>query len=192
MWGRAVLALAFVTQAAAQAQSPLTLEIRVFTGAEEVTAETRVTVHRAGERSDPLVQTASGGGRVTLAVPPGIYDVQAIRERDGRVVSIRWAERLVVMPYSDENGHHLEVVNFMNGFGALQVRARQAGVLPEVDIYAATVRDKPIATRVDGTDYALFVVPAGKYDVLIRAGSRQAWQADIDVPPGRTRLLVLP
>lgn len=186
-----MLALAAVTQAP-RAQSPLTLEIRVFTGVEEVTGETRVTVHRAGERADPLAQTAAGVGRVTLVVPPGIYDVQAIRERDGRVISIRWAERLVVMPYSDENGHHLEVVNFMNGFGALQVRSSQAAVLPEVDIYAATVRDKPVATRVDGAGYALFVVPAGKYDVLVKAGSKQAWQADIDVPPGRTRLLVLP
>ncbi len=117
--------MTFLTALAAQepAGGPLTLEIRVFNGAEEVTPLTRVTVHRAGERGDPLAQTLSADGRVALLVPAGIYDVQAIHERDGRVKNIRWANRLVVMPYPDEQGHHLEVINFKNGFGALQVAA---------------------------------------------------------------------
>jgi hypothetical protein len=82
----------------------LTLEIRVFRGMEEVTAETRITVHRAGERGDPVARAPIGEARAVMRVPPGIYDAQAIQERDGRVVNIRWAERLVVMPYPDEEG----------------------------------------------------------------------------------------
>ena len=100
-WG---LALALVTALAGQdpAADParqLTLELRMFNGGEEVTAQTRATVHRAGDRGDPLVQIAPSDGRVQLRLAAGIYDVQAIHERDGRVLNIRWANRLVVMPY---------------------------------------------------------------------------------------------
>src|SRR5438094_639297 len=85
------------------------------------------------------VAVAGPGVRVT--VPPGFYDAQAIRERDGRVLNIRWAERLVVMAYPDEAGHHLEVINFQNGFGALEVRARD-GSVPDATLFAAGSRQQ--------------------------------------------------
>jgi hypothetical protein len=172
--------------------APLVLELRVFDGADEVTAETRITVYRAGERAAPLAQIAPREARLDIDVPPGIYDVQALRERDGRVVNIRWAERLVVMRYPDEAGRHLEVINFKNGYGALQVREKGSGALPDVALYAEGARDKEAAARIPGAGYALFIVPASRYDILVRTANRPAWHTGIDVPLDRTRLWVVP
>jgi hypothetical protein len=190
---RCGLVMTLVTALAAlePASGSLTLEIRVFNGAEEVTSFTRVTVHKAGERSDPLAQTLSGDGRVGLQVPSGIYDVQALHERDGRVVNIRWANRLVVMPYPDEQGHHLEVINFKNGFGALQVRSRD-GEHPEASLHEPGKRDKPVATPLKGPTYTLFIVPAGQYDLQVRVAGKAVWQTGLEVPLDRTRLWVIP
>jgi hypothetical protein len=177
-----------------KATAPLALEIRVFTGAEEVTSETRVSIHRAGERAGPIAQAQARNGQHVFAVPAGIYDVQVVRERDGRVVSIRWAERLVVMLYPDEGGRHLEVVNFTNGYGALQVRSARAGGVPDLAVYAAGERSRPVATAIVGENgqYALFVLPSGRYDVQVRGAERPTWHADIEVPLDRTRLWLLP
>jgi hypothetical protein len=192
-----VLAAAlFATPAAQPPQAPpaqpLVLELRIFLGAEEVTSDTRVTVHRAGERSSPIAQTTARGSRLELTVQAGIYDAQAIREVDGKVANIRWAERLVVMPYPDEGGRHLEVVNFTNGFGALQIRAPKAAALPDVTLFKAGQHNRPAATRLDGPGYMLFVVPAGGYDVQVRSGAKAAWYSDVEVPADRTRLWLVP
>jgi hypothetical protein len=184
--------LALTLLSAQALQPPILLEVRVFHGPEEVTAETRVTVHRAGERAQPLALLELRGGAKSVTLAPGIYDVQTIRERDGRVVSIRWAERLVVMPYPDEAGRHLEVINFTNGFGALQVRAGDTGLLREMSIYPAGQHAKPAGSLVTGGGYVLFVVPAGKYDLATRAGGQVAWHENIEVPLDRTRLWILP
>lgn len=168
------------------------LEIRVFDGIEEVTRSSRVTVHRAGDRTEPIAQFATGSARLETEVAPGIYDVQAIHEDAGRVLNIRWAERLVVMPYPDEDGRHLEVLNLKSGFGALQVRGKGLSSPPVVAVYPAGARDKEAGTRIVGRDYALFVLPVGKYDVQTRATDRSSWYSGIDVPPDRTRLWLLP
>jgi hypothetical protein len=177
-----------------QAPSPPTieLEIRVFDGSEDVTADTRVAVFKAGERETPLARVPLEGGRKALDVPEGFYDVQAVRERDGRVVTIRWAERLVVMRYPDEGGRHLEVINLRPGFGALQIRTKEAGPLPEIALFAEGSRLKPLAPPATGADYALFVVTAGSYDLRIGPTHQPVWQAGIDIPRDRTRLWVLP
>ena len=135
--------LAFAIFGFAAAQTPsglLTLDIRIFLGGDEVTAATRVTLHRAGDRSMALAPAPGSDGRHVFEVPAGIYDAQAVREHDGRVLNIRWAERLVIMPYPDEGGRHLEVVNFTNGYGALQVKATRPGDIPELTIFAAGER----------------------------------------------------
>ena len=182
------LALAAAGTVSAPFASPLLLQVRIFNGSEEVTGETRITLHRAGDRGEPVAQAHSRDGRLEVPVPAGIYDLQAIRERDGRVLSIRWAQRLVVMPYPDEEGRHLEVINFTNGYGALQVRQRGATTAPDADIYAPTDHEKPLVTRAHGRDYVLFVVPAGQYDVLSRDADRVTWHREIEVPLDRTRL----
>jgi hypothetical protein len=187
--------LALVAGLAAVEHNPapvesLTLEVRVFSGAEEVTGRTRLTVHRAGDRRESIPHSRTPDGRVQLAVPAGIYDIQAIEEREGRVVNIRWANRLVVMPYPDERGHHLEVINFKNGFGALQVRA-DAGEVPEVVLFDPLKKQKPAAVPVAGPAYLLFIVPAATYDLRVRVGDKLAWHNGIEIPLDRTRLFVI-
>lgn len=185
-----LLVAALVAAWPGQGQNPIALEVRVFDGPDEVTAQTRITVYRAGDRNARVVQL-SGTARLETQVTPAIYDVQAIREVDGNVVSIRWSERLVVMPYPDENGRHLEVVNFRNGFGALQVRGRDRALLPEVTIHHPGVREKEAAAPLQGPGYALFVLPAGKYDLRTGPADRPVWHADVEVPLDRTRLWIV-
>ena len=171
--------------------SALVLELRVFNGPVEVTANTRITVHRAGDRTKPLVQTTGRGGGIELQVPEGIYDVQAIEERDGQVVNIQWAHRLVVMAYPDEKGRHLEVLNFEPGFGALQVRTPD-GEMPEVALQSGSGRTRVAGGPLKGAGYTLFVVPAGSYDVTVRRGDRTTRHTDVEVPRDRTRLWLIP
>ena len=171
--------------------SPLSLQIRVFNGLDEVTAETHVKIFPAGEREKPVTDTTAAVPVVRVTVPPGFYDAQAIRERDGRVLNIRWAERLVVMAYPDEAGHHLEVINFQNGFGALEVRARD-GSVPDATLFAAGSRQQEAGRRVTGDNYALFVAPAGRYDLRLRHGGQTTWHPGIEVPQDRTRFWVAP
>ena len=179
--------------AAAPEQTPLILEIRAFNGPEDVTAETRVTVHKAGDRGDPVGRTPVSGAQSFIQVLPGIYDAQAVQEKGGRVVNIRWAERLVVMPYPDEAGHHLQVINFADGYGALQVR-RLSGDLTAaaVALFPSGKRSGPAPSGAAGPHYVLFVVPAGRYDILIKDSPEGTWHTGIDVPLDRTRLWVVP
>jgi hypothetical protein len=184
-----LLTLALLT---ASGQQPLTLEIRTFLGTEDVTGRTRIIVHRAGERARPVAQVPVGDARATMRVPPGIYDAQAVEEREGKVANIRWAERLVVMPYPDENGHHLEVINFLPGYGALQIRAAGRAALDEVAMFPLKQRDTPAAAAPRRGDYQLFVVRAGQYDLRVGGAARGTWHNAIDVPLDRTRLWIVP
>ena len=190
--------LAFAIFGFAAAQTPsglLTVDIRIFLGGDEVTAATRVTLHRAGDRSMAVAPAPGSDGRHVFEVPAGIYDAQAVREHDGRVLNIRWAERLVIMPYPDEGGRHLEVVNFTSGYGALQVKATRPGDIPELTIFAAGERTRatalPVANR-HNEDYVLFVLPAARYDLQVKDGARPAWHTDLEVPLDRTRLWLIP
>ena len=189
-----LLVLLIALLAGHPAQELLKLEIRTYRGTEDVSAATRVIVHRAGQRQTPVGQI-SPGGRRTIGVAPDVYDAQAIHEKDGRVLNIRWAERFVVMPYPDEGGHHLEVVNFMNGFGALQIRwsgndAPRFGT--DVALFTADEHSQPVAVPTSPGPYTLFVVRAGQYDVLVRRGTSTTWHEGIDVPLDRTRLWIVP
>jgi hypothetical protein len=169
----------------------LTLELRLFNGTEEVTAHTRISVHRAGDRAEPVAQLPAGTAQIEIDVPPGLYDVQAVRESDGRALNIRWAQRLVVMPYPDERGRHLEVINFQNGFGALQVGTRD-GSQPSVSVYKSGERQREAGLPLAGSGYVLFVLPAGSYDLQITAAKSTSWQTGLEVPLDRTRLWIVP
>jgi hypothetical protein len=190
MRGGVLLALALVAGNGARAAS-VTLELRVFNGLEDVTSQTRVAVHRADEHVNPIALLSAGQSPFSIEVPAGIYDVQAIRERDGHAVSIRWAQRLVVMPYPDEAGRHLEVINFQNGFGALQVRRRD-GTAPDAGVFQPGERTKPVAQPIVGPGYVLFVLRAGPYDLQTRGDAGPAWHAALEVPLDRTRLWIVP
>ena len=173
-----------------QSPAPLSLRIRVFSGSDEVTAETRVAVFKAGDRQSRVAESRAGLA-LDASVAPGSYDAQAIREREGRVVAIKWAERLLVMPYPDEAGRHLEVINLQNGYGALEVRGREPGPL-DVAIFASGSRQQEAARPASGPDYVLFVVPAGRYDLRVRSDGQTTWYPDIEVPLDRTRFWPMP
>jgi hypothetical protein len=169
------------------------LEIRVFAGAEDVTPRSRVQIHPSGTRTAPL-PGVSRGERHIVEVATGLYDVQAIVEQDGRVVGIRWAERLAVMAYPDEAGEHLEVINVRNGFGALQVRAKDgAPVQGDAALYPAGSRDaaRRLEPAARTAAWMLFVVQAGRYD-LVAGDDPRRQVADIEVTSDRTRLKILP
>jgi hypothetical protein len=190
MGGGLLLALALAAGDTALAGS-LTLELRVFDGLEDVTSQTRISVHRAGERTAPVIQLSAGRPSISAGIPPGIYDVQAIRERDGRVLGIRWAQRLVVMAYPDEDGRHLEVINFQNGFGALEVRRRDR-MPPEAALYSPGERTKTAAAAIPRPGCHLFVAPAGPYDLRTGGAGQEAWHNGLELPLDRTRLWVVP
>jgi len=189
---QAWLMLPLAILALAPVQQSITLEVRTFDGPTDVSEGTRVVVHRAGDREQPVGRVEVGPNR-TVTVTPGIYDAQAIRERSGRVVNIRWAERLIVMAYPDENGHHLEVVNFQSGYGALEVRGTSGrGLEADVALYQPKDHSRPAAQPAITPLYALFVVPAGEYDVFVKRGAQGNWHPGVDVPHGRTRLWLVP
>jgi hypothetical protein len=186
-----ILVLRIALLAGHPVQELLKLEVRTYRGTEDVSAATRIIVHRAGQREKPVGQISQGSKR-TISVAPGLYDAQAIHEKDGRVLNIRWAERLIVMPYPDEGGHHLEVINFMNGFGALQIRWAGPGSHGDVALFTAAEHSQPAAVPASPGPYALFVVPAGQYDVLVRRDNAETWYRGVDVPLDRTRLWIVP
>jgi hypothetical protein len=194
---RALVPLVFLVAAPARAQVPppagdVTAEFRVFAGQEEITATTRLRVMPTGKRE--RVTAVAQGPHPSATLAPGIYDVQAFRMRQDAVVGIRWAERLVVMQYPDEGGRHLEVINFEPNFGALQLRAAHGEMRAyEVAAFPAGDRTTPSGSPVRGSDYVLFVLPAGQYDIRVRhAAAPDAedthWLLDVEVPADRTRM----
>lgn len=186
--------------AAQTADSPIQCEFRVFDGDQEVTGETRLKIFPSGKRESG--STLGPADRLQLGLVSGLYDVQAVRERQGKVVSIKWAERLVVMHYPDEAGFHLEVINFKPGYGALQLRPA-IGTRLDLDAFDARAA-KPGAhaeeagRAVRGKKYLLLVVPSGSYDIQLRtraatergeaAEDEGQWLTGIEVPADRTRL----
>jgi hypothetical protein len=192
---RATAVLLFVlpgVHGLAQEPKPVTAEFRVFAGAEEITGTTRLRIMPSGERDKG--SAIPEGKQLVAHVPPGIYDVQALRMRQEGIVAIRWAERLVVMHYPDEGGRHLEVINFEGGYGALQVRAAD-GPMAAYEVAAVPAGDHSSAAGepFGGDGYRLFVLKAGTYDVRIRPTGAQDnadahWFRDVEVPPDRTRL----
>jgi hypothetical protein len=197
MYAAAMLLLSLAATTHAQDRSapagPVRAEFRIFSGVEEITASTRLRLMPTGTRDRPT--TLAEGATLAADLTAGIYDVQALRLQQGSIVGIRWAERLVIMYYPDEDGRHLEVINFQPGYGALQLRAHKGQLSAyDVAIYPARDRSKPAAAPVAGEGYTLFVVPAGRYDVRVRpAGSvsdaeQARWLLDIEVPADRTRV----
>ncbi len=185
--------------------SPIDLLIRVFDGAEEVTSQTHVTVYRAGSRNAPVTTGRPTSEAVVFTVPTGFYDAQAVQERDGRVVNLRWAERLTVQRYPGEGGRHLETINFVSSYGALQIsRPDDAAVRPGTwEAFAFHPSDHaavlgsaspgPPSLAPPGASpghaYALIVLEAGTYDVAIREAGTLRWYPSVEIPRGRTGVL---
>jgi hypothetical protein len=192
----AAAALAAASTAAARQAAPsgvsIRAEFRVFDGTSEVSSITRLRVRPSGSSE---TGTVVDGSDLALDLKAGIYDVQAIRQESGHV-SVRWAENLVIMAYPDEAGRHLEVINFSDQFGALQLRwsGRQ---MPDPAGVTVTV-SKPgdahptPAHPLRGPDYLLLVLPAGTYDVRVAGTGRpEVMLSAIELPPDRTRMKLI-
>ena len=173
---------------------PIRVEFRVFDGANEITAQARVRVRRSGTTE---TGTVIDGGDLSVDLAPGIYDAEAVRQRSSDTVDIRWTEHLVVMPYPDEGGRHLEVINFAKDFGALELRwpdsqapdpaGTGVAIFKTGDVHAVPAR------VLRGLGYLLLVVPGDTYDVRVtRAGRGPVTFSKIEVPAGGTRMKVVP
>ncbi len=192
-WSAASWGAAQPTRPAQARPGTIRTEFRVFHGTAEVTAEIRLRIRPSGSAdAGRLVE----GPPLAVDLPVGLYDVQAVRQRAGEVVDVRWAERLHVMAYPDEGGRHLEVINFTDGYGALQLRWPD-GRSPDPHGLAVTAtragetRAAP-ARVVHGRGYALLVLPAGAYDVRIAQPGREPVSLTrIEIPADRTRMTVI-
>jgi hypothetical protein len=194
----AAAALTALSPAAARQAAPsgaaIRAEFRVFDGTTEITTITRLRVRPSGSTETGTV--VESGSDLALDLKAGIYDVQAIRQDSGNVVSVRWAERLVIMAYPDEAGRHLEVINFSGQFGALQLRWPGNH---EIDAGAVTVTvakagdAHPTPTRpLRGPGYLLLVLPAGTYDIRVaQPGRPDVALGALEVPADRTRMKLI-
>lgn len=171
------------------------LEVRVFDGPDDVTHETKVKLYQKGQRASDIPMAAGGQGQpITATVPVGFYDAQAIRERArGESPYIHWGLQWLVQRYPDEYGRHLEVINFKDGYGALQIRpapneASSAKGWSAV-AFAAGDTTKELGKSTAGGDDLLFALPSGRYDIKVTLPDKSTqWLRDIDVPADRTRL----
>ena len=162
----------------------LALDVRVFRGPAEVTADTTVTVYKAGNRTTgkPVPQVASGERRVLL--PAGQYDLRLVQQHDGKVIGISWTSLRLLVDYPGEFQQHLEVVNFDRGWGALQIRQAGAKETTKVAWASRLLRaDGSEAARgVAGEGYQVLVAPAGTYTVEVtRADGTRTRMGNVEV-----------
>jgi hypothetical protein len=151
-----------------QAGAPLSLDVRVFRGATEVTGDTTVTVFPAGSRTNGRPAPLAGGER-KLALPAGQYDIQLLQQSEGKVGSIAWTTLRLLADYPGEQQRHLEVLNFEKGWGALQIRPDGPRETGPVRWTTRLLRKGggEVARGVGGEGYQVIVAPAGTYDVEI-------------------------
>ncbi len=162
----------------------LALDVRVFRGATEVTADTAVTVYKAGSRTNgkPVPQAAGGERRIPL--PSGQYDLQLVQQQDGKVIGISWTSLRLLVDYPGEFQQHLEVVNLDRGWGALQIRQAGARETTKVAWSSRLLRadGSEAARAVSGDGYQVLVAPAGTYTVEItRSDGTKTRLANVEV-----------
>ncbi len=169
--------------AGVQAAPPLALDVRVFRGSTEVTRETNVTVFPSGARTGgrPAPLLATGERQVTLA--SGQYDLQLVQHQEGRVSGLAWTTLRLLVRYPGETERHLEVLNFDDAWGALQVRQHGSRSTGAARWSARLLRkDGSEAARgVAGEGYQVIVAPAGTYDVVIEHPEKPVRLRDVVV-----------
>lgn len=191
----AVLAAALPAQEPpAPAEPPIATEFRVFDGTVEVTPTAQLRVVRTGP-GGALSQVLD---TPPASLPVGMYDVEVRRRTSSGVMEVAWVRRLAILHYPDQGRRLLQVVNFRPDYGALQLRSPLGRLKPsDVALFRASDRSRNAGEAHPGADYVLFVVPAGRYDVQVRhpehGGAPDAhWLLNVEVPPGATRLKVVP
>lgn len=179
--------------AVADSGPPLRLELHVFDGTTPVTTEVKLRLYPRGQRTNEIPVAAGSSGGLNANVPVGYYDAQAIRERRGQVIDLRWAEQLLVQRYPDEYGRHLEMINFKPGYGGLQIRPAPSDVATAKGwtavAYTAGDPPKEAGKAVPAGEDLLLALPGGRYDIKLTLGDKSTqWIRDIEVPSDRTRL----
>ena len=181
--------------ASAQSSAPVELIVRVFDERDEITAHCQIAVYTADTRDAPLVPDLRPGTGHHVEVEPGLYDLQITCREPGDTVVIEWAGHLSVLWYPDEGGHHVEIVNLQPVFGALLVQPPVAWLETDRDWRVSAFLHGGVGRAgfepVDGTDRQLFILPAGRYDLVAGLGSTQLTVTDVEVPAQRTRLKLL-
>ena len=179
--------------AGAQSSAHVELLVRVFDGLEEITAHCRIAVYTADTREAPLVPDLLASSGHHAEVEPGLYDLQITWRGPGDTVEIEWADHLSVLRYPDEGGLHIEIVNLQPGFGALLVRPPVAWLDRDwrVSAFLQSGVGRAGFEPVDGTDHRLFILPAGRYDLVAGLGATELAVTDVEVPAQRTRLKLL-
>lgn len=182
----------------------LTLEVRVFDGAKEVSSECRVIVYPSGERAK--AQTASAPLHWTL--PPGRYDAEGVLAHESVVEKVKGAIGWTLQPYPDEQDSHLEVINFQSGYGAVKIVPVRERVMAAAQAEASVDFSRllipvsrgqsasPASSRFDGTivrgsSYWLLVAPAGRYPVTVKpvgGGENTVIRREVDVVAERIRV----
>jgi hypothetical protein len=192
--GRIILFVCLGLPAATSAQSSATVEllVRVFDGLDEITAHCQIAVYAAGTRDAPRVPDLRAGAGHHVEVEPGLYDLQITWRGPGDAVTVEWAEHLSVLRYPDEGGRHVEIINLQPVFGALLVRPSVAWLETDRDWRVSAFLHGGVGRAgfepVDGTDLQLFILPAGRYDLVGVLGSTEVSVTDVEVPAQRTRL----
>ena len=111
-------------------------------------------------------------------------------------MTVEWATHLSVLRYPDEGGRHIEILNMQPGFGALLVQPPPTWLETDRDwrvsafLHGGAGRAGFEPTG-DNTDQKLFILPAGRYDLIARLGATELPVIDIEVPAQRTRLRLL-
>ena len=181
--------------AGAQSSAPVELLVRVFDGDEEVTAYCRIAVYAADTRTAPLVPELRPDTGHHVEVEPGLYDLQITHHGPGDTVAIAWAGHLSVLRYPDEGGRHTEIVNLQPVFGALLVRPPAAWLVSDRDWRVSAFLHGGVGRAgfepTGGTDERLFILPAGRYDLVAALGPTELTITDVEVPAQRTRLKLL-
>ena len=149
-------------------------------------AESRLKIYKAGDRQTTVAASAREDRRDRVA--EGMYDAQAIREREARAQHpLGGSTRGHALSLTRR--HHLEVINFQNGFGALEVRGRARR--PGRGIFLRQPRPGGCeAVRRDG----LRAVRRSRRTLRSAgaAGGTSTWHPDVEVPADRTRLWIEP
>ena len=179
----------------AQSSGPVELLVRVFDGDEEVTTRCGIAVYSADTREAPLVPELRPDTGHHVALEPGLYDLQITRRGPDDTVQIEWAEHLSVLRYPDEGGRHVEIINLQPVFGALMVRPPVAWFETDREWRVSAFLHGGVGRAGfepdGGTDHRLFILPAGRYDLVAALGSTEIRVTDIEVPAQRTRLKLL-
>lgn len=181
----------------AQEPSIVGLLVRVFDGLQEVTSDCQIAVYTATSRENAVAVEPQPDGWAHAEVPAGFYDVQVARRDADGAVALNWTERLSVLRYSDEAGEHREIINLQPGFGALLVHPPPSWVDPDltwsVSVFLHSgVGRAGFAPTDEGAPPRVFVLPAGRYDVVAHNRAVQVSATDIEIPARHTRMTVLP